>query len=156
MHSYLSHGNSVILRVFPANSSNFCIVQRMNSDFYLYLPTFSNTISNKFSISFNYYFFIHCLFFFKQLYIFQHFFIQHLIIIIGKSHLKNEQQPIRLDELLFMSQKKFQLQRIHQRLFLWCHFLLQRIFCLCIYHWRCSYELYLIFPFVIMKTAHAP
>ena len=46
----------------------------MNSDFYFYLPTFSNTFSNRFSISVKYYFFIHYLFFFEQLHIFQHFF----------------------------------------------------------------------------------
>ena len=36
------------LRASPANSSNFCTIWRMNIDFYLYLPTFSNTLSNKF------------------------------------------------------------------------------------------------------------
>ena len=67
----------------------------MNSDFYLYLPTFSNTLSKRFSITFSilfkYYLFINYLFFFKQLHIFQHFLIPHLIIIIEKKHLKNEQ-----------------------------------------------------------------
>ena len=45
------------VRASPADSSNFCTVWRMNSDFYLYLSTFSNTPSNRFSISFKYYFF---------------------------------------------------------------------------------------------------
>ena len=58
----------IVLRASPATSSNFCTVWRMNSDFYLYLSAFSNTLSNRFSIpfsvSFKYYFFIHYLFFF--------------------------------------------------------------------------------------------
>ena len=55
------------IRASLAESANFCTVQRMNSDFYLYLPTFSNILSNRlsisFSISFKYYFFIHYFFF---------------------------------------------------------------------------------------------
>ena len=62
----------------------------MNSDFDFYLPIFSNTFSNRFSILFKYYFFIHYLFFLTTTH-FPTFFIQHLIIIIEKSHLKNEQ-----------------------------------------------------------------
>ena len=63
--------------------------------FYLYLSIFSNTLSNRFSIpfsiSFKYYFFIYSLFFFKNYTSSNIFLIQHLIIIIEKSHLKNEQ-----------------------------------------------------------------
>ena len=44
--------------------SNFFTVSRMNSNFYFYLPIFSNTLSNRLFISFKYYFFIHYLFFF--------------------------------------------------------------------------------------------
>ena len=58
----------LVFRAFPTESSNFCTVWRMNSDFYLYLPIFSNTLYNRlsisFSISFKYYFFIHYLFIF--------------------------------------------------------------------------------------------
>ena len=63
--------------------------------FYLYLSIFSNTLSNRFSISFSisfkYYFFIYSLFFFNNYTSSNIFLIQHLIIIIEKSHLKNEQ-----------------------------------------------------------------
>ena len=51
-------------RAFLAESTIFCTVLRMNSDFYFYLPSFLNTLSNRFSISFKYYFFIHYLLFF--------------------------------------------------------------------------------------------
>ena len=67
----------------------------MNSDFYILFTNFLNILFNifsiPFSISFKYYFFIHYLFFFYQLHIFKYFFIQHLIIIIEKKHLKNGQ-----------------------------------------------------------------
>ena len=83
------------VRESPTESVNFCIIWRMNNDFYLYLQTFSNTLSNKlfisFSISYKYYFFIHYLFFFNNYTSFNIFFIQHLIIIIEKKDLKNEQ-----------------------------------------------------------------
>ena len=76
---------------------------------YFYLPTFSNAFSNRFSItfsiSFKYYLTTTHLptFFYSTLDYYNR----------KKKHLKNEQQPIRLDELLFMSKKKFQLQRIY-------------------------------------------
>ena len=53
--------------------------------FQIHFPT------DSLAISFKYYFFIHYLFFFQQLHIFQHFFIQYLFIIIEKKKLKNEQ-----------------------------------------------------------------
>ena len=46
------------VRAFLVESVNFCTVWRMNNDFYLYLPTFSDTLSNRLSILFKYYFFI--------------------------------------------------------------------------------------------------
>ena len=63
---YLNFPNPVFgtLRTSPADSANFCTVWRMNNDFYLYLATFSNILSNRLSISFKYYFFIHYLLFF--------------------------------------------------------------------------------------------
>ena len=67
MHFVIVHESkiSIYLRAFPTDSSNFCTVWRMNSDFYLYLPTFSNTHFNRFSISFSIsfkYYFFHSLF----------------------------------------------------------------------------------------------
>ena len=83
-----------LLRASPAEFPNFCTIWRMNSIFYLLVINFFKYTFNRFSIpffiSFKYYFFIHYLFIFLQLYIFQHFFIQCIIIIIGKKHLKNE------------------------------------------------------------------
>ena len=56
---------SIYLRAFLTDSSNFCTVWRMNSNFYLYLPTFLNTHFNRFSILFSIlfkYYFFHSLF----------------------------------------------------------------------------------------------
>ena len=57
-----------VLRASLAGSARFSTGWKMNSDCYLYLPTFSNALSNRlsisFSISFKYYFFIHYLLFF--------------------------------------------------------------------------------------------
>ena len=82
------------LRASSVEFPNFCTIWRMNSIFYLLVINFFKYTFNRFSIpffiSFKYYFFIHYLFIFLQLYIFQHFFIQRIIIIIGKKHLKNE------------------------------------------------------------------
>ena len=55
--------------------------------FQIHLPTDSQSHSLS---HLNIIFFIHYLFFFQQLHIFQHFFIQHIIIIIEKMYLKNE------------------------------------------------------------------
>ena len=46
------------VRAFLVESVNFCTVWRMNNNFYLYLPTFSDTLSNRLFILFKYYFFI--------------------------------------------------------------------------------------------------
>ena len=132
------------------NSSNFCIVWRMNSDFYLQLPTFSNTLFNRFSIPFfipfKYYFFIHSLFiiysFLTTTYL-PTFFYSIPDYYNRKKHLKDVQQPIRFDELLFMSQKKKKKkswfrESIGDHFFFLSHSLLQRIFCSQLHHWRCS------------------
>ena len=39
-----------VVRTSPAASLNFCTVWWVNSDIYLYLPTFWNTLSNRLSI----------------------------------------------------------------------------------------------------------
>ena len=74
-----------ILRASPVESANFYTVWRMNRDFYLYLPTFSNTLSNRLSISFKYYFFIHYLFFLITTHLPTFFLFNTLIIIIEKN-----------------------------------------------------------------------
>ena len=51
-------------RASPTKLVNFCTVWRMNSDFHLYLSTFSNILCNRLFISFKYYLFIHYLLFF--------------------------------------------------------------------------------------------
>ena len=57
-----------LVRVSPTDSSNFCTIWGMNSNFYILTATFSNTLSYRFfvlfSISFKYYFFFHSLFVF--------------------------------------------------------------------------------------------
>ena len=73
-----------MIRASPAKSVNFYIILKMNSDFYLYLPTFSNTLSNKLSISFKYYSSFIIYSFFNNYTSSNIFFIQHLIIIVGK------------------------------------------------------------------------
>ena len=71
------------LRASSVKSPNFCTIWRMNSNFYLLATHFFKYTSNRFSISFKYYFFINYLFFFN-----------------------NYTSSNRLDKLLFMSQKK--------------------------------------------------
>ena len=61
---FLGVENTLGIRASPAELANFCTVWRMNSDFYLYLSTFSNTLFNRLSISFKYYLFIHYYYFF--------------------------------------------------------------------------------------------
>ena len=62
---WLKNSHSRMLRASPAESTNFYTVWKINSDFYFYLTTFSNTLSNKLFISlfisFKYYLFIHYL-----------------------------------------------------------------------------------------------
>ena len=60
----LSCRRKKVLRAFSAKFSNFFIIWIMNSNFYLLTIYFFKYTSNKLSISFKYYFFIHSLFIF--------------------------------------------------------------------------------------------
>ena len=54
-------GSKCTKSIFSGRITNFYTIWRMDSDFYLYLSTFSNILFNRLSISFKYYFF-HSLF----------------------------------------------------------------------------------------------
>ena len=81
------------IRASLTESVNFCTIWRMNSDFYLYLLIFSNTLSNRLSISFKYYFFIHYLFFFNNYTSSNIFLFNTLIIIIEKKIWRMNSSP---------------------------------------------------------------
>ena len=94
----------------PVDQTNFCTVWRMNNNFYLLpftYPLFQIQFPTESLSHLNIIFSFIIYSFFNNYSSSNIFFIQYLIIIIEKKYLKNEQQLIKSDELLFMSLKKF-------------------------------------------------
>ena len=144
----------------PAESTNFYTIWRMNSDFYLYLPTFSNTLFNRlfisFSISFKYYFYIYYLFFFLTTTHFPTFFYSTPNYYNRKKDLKNEQLLAKKDLMSYCSLgKKKEFQRVCWSTLLVVFPVSLSIFWLSIAWWRCSYTMasnnYFLFLSVLDK-----